>query len=217
MTTTYKTVPELLFWYYNFIFNRFLNKNMIPRPSFVEEATPLPCAVIDSTASFIELLFNEDFDKTDYTINFKQTSIWPRSISKRLIVYGNFGQVFILDKTGSNIFNLQNIDIFMLDKLLEYRVSNVFDETGITFISDSTSVITNLSTNLSRMVFLYLDLVVNGEDQSFELDDSVLFPYERKLLDLMYETFLIEKFFLNRANLTDSRPSVLYTSDAAGP
>jgi hypothetical protein len=75
----------------------------------------------------------------------------------------------------------------MLDKLLEYRL----DGTSVTLVDiDSTA----LSTNLSILIYRYLDLRINNNYQLY--NNTTLIANLSIILEVSYEAYLIEKMFL---------------------
>jgi len=185
-------IPELNYYFGEFVRNTKLNKYQIKSPaSFLES--------IITPKSFIELLFNDSWPSiyTDYIYCYRQEtsqSAWPSSIKNRINLYSNSSQYYVLadsnesgiDSTSSNIFLLQQDDLTMLDKLLEYRL----DGTSVT-IADIDS--TALTTNLSILIYQYLDLKINNNYQAY--NNTVLIADQSKILEVMYEEYVIENMF----------------------
>jgi hypothetical protein len=120
---------------------------------------------------------------------------WPKDVATRLSIYPVSGRCFLSDwdppEADVNLFNLEANDITMLDKLLEFR----------TVDSTSTVVIdidyNDLTTNLSKMIFLYLDLKINGNYERY--NNEILISDEGLVLECCYEVYLVESMFNSRA------------------
>ena len=166
-----KLVPELNYYFATFLRNSILNKYRITYPAVLD------CPCLDENKSFIRLLFDDNWPKTYtlYTYLYREVNItyWPEAVRTRLALYPISGTSFVSDADSTadiDLFHLQDDDTLMLDKLLEYRTA------------DSTSIVTltmdyvDLSTNLSKMIFLYLDLKINGSYERY--NDEVLISGE---------------------------------------
>lgn len=186
-----KFIPELNYYYGNFVKNSRLNKYKIKIPPLFSESIVTP-------KSFLQLLFDDNWPNiyTNYIFCYRQEtsqSAWPSVIKDRINLYSNSSQYYILDDTNNidssaaNIFSLQSDDITMLDKLLQYRL----DSSSVT-IADIDS--TSLSTNLSLMIYRYLDLQINDNYQPY--NNTTLIADSSIILEVMYESYLIEKMFL---------------------
>lgn len=183
-----KFVPELNFYFGEFVKNTRLNKYQMKSPSSFSESIITP-------KSFIELLFNNSWPQlyTDYIYHYRQEtsqSAWASTIKDRINLYSNSSQYYVLansnenlDSTSSNIFLLQQDDIMMLDELLKYRLDK-------TITLDSTAVLT---TNLSTMIYLYLDLKVNNNYQVYNNTNLIADP--SIILEVSFESYLIENMF----------------------
>jgi len=150
--------------------------------------------------SFIELLFSDSWPKiyTDYIYCYRQEtsqSSWPSTVRDRINLYSNSSQYYMLansnegglDSTSTNIFQLQSDDITMLDKLLEYRL----DGTSVTLADiDSTSLLTNLSI----LIYRYLDLKINNNYHAY--NNTTLIADSSKILEVSYESYVIENMFI---------------------
>ncbi len=190
MLTSTIFIPELNYYSGMFLKSISLNKNHLPISAEFSENYIIP-------TSFIQLLFDDNWSKNFNNYKYLYTRMiskysWPQTFRDRLLIYPNSAQYYILspeDSTSStniNIFNLQNDDFLLLDKLLQYRL----DTTSVTIIDiDSTA----LTTNLSVLIYKYLDLKLNNNYQSY--NDTILISDETKPLEVLYESFLIENFF----------------------
>ena len=108
------------------------------------------------------------------------------------------------DEEGRNLFLLQDDDFTLLDALLIYRNDStglvVIDSTGTTTLEyDSTAdvyVLTTcldcLSTELSKLIFVYLDLLINKNLTNYSTDDPISTEYS---LQTVYELFVLDKYF----------------------
>lgn len=207
-------VPELQHWFNNFIVHSVVNKNFIPFPV---DIAPLYLGA----NSFIELLFNDNYSKHSYEYRYAQETnpfCIPRQVFMRIQVYPGASKYLRLDPTGNNVFNLQQDDFTLLDSLLAYRDSTavvILDTTG-TAIFDATAQILyahydNLSTNLSKMIYLYLDLMINENYQRY---NNLILLSNQTLLDCCFEAYLIEQYY----NFMSQRvPSLIYTPPYGGP
>jgi len=174
-----------------------LNKYKVPLPVKIDEN-------LIKEGSFIELLFANDFPYPTYEYRYKEIEIdfWPSSIRQRIAIYPSTTLVE-LAPDGSNILDLQVEDFRMLDVLLRYRQDStsvqIYDTTGNIIITDTTSLVTisgdpdTLSTPLSKLIFLYLDLHINSNlDSYFRLPAIVS---DCSLIATAFELKLIEDYF----------------------
>jgi hypothetical protein len=185
-----KLVPELQYYFSTFLRASTLNKYSITYPAVLD------CPCLDQNKSFIRLLFDDNWPKTytSYRYLYREETnkgSWPEQVKTRLCLYPVSGKCYLSDRdppeANINLFNLQDDDILVLDKLLEYRCA------------DSTSIITLdidynlLTTNLSKMIFLYLDLKINGSYERY--NDETLISAESSVLECLYEVYLGENMF----------------------
>lgn len=197
-------IPELQFWYNNFVTNSIVNKNEIPAPVPVDE-------IFLPKKSFIEMLFNENYSYNEYITLYKEEiskSCWPQSTAARLCIYPSSAKYMVLNDQGTNFFTLQNDDLIMLDALLAYRQDStsvtIIDSTSVSIVTDATANITTLyanfnilQTTLSKLIFLYLDLKIYGNYQNY---DNLLLVTTGTLLETMFETLLIDEYFAYMTN-----------------
>jgi len=203
MTLPYSTslVQELQYWFNRVILERNLNKDKIPHPVLIPQIYLKP-------KSFVELLFNESYPYTSYEYFYQDLaskSGWPALVRDRIAIYPSSKVYEICDSTAAfNLFQLKPHDITLLNALLAYRV----DSTSVTLI-DSTSVVlvdstsTNqvtlyaslgaLNTDLSKLIYLYLKLKVDGDTSLYDTTTLISKSYE--VLESCYEAFLIEQYF----------------------
>lgn len=196
-------VPELEIYARRFIIDSKINKFGVPfPPELLTTGFPL--------GSFITMLFDECYDLTYYKylyVEIQDKLSWPAIIRRRLNVYPVSARYMELnDDTGRNLFNLQTDDFTLLDALLVYRTDStsliLVDTTSITtttLVYDSTTGYTTLTTSLdslttelSQLIFVYLDLVVNQNTSNYESNVPISTDYS---LQTVYELFVIDKYF----------------------
>jgi hypothetical protein len=205
-------VPELQHWFNQFVVSSVVNKNFIPFPV---DIAPLYLG----QNSFIELLFNDNYSKHSYEYRYKQesASCIPRQVFLRIMVYPSAAKYLILDAAGDNVFTLQQDDFTLLDALLKYRDETsvtIIDTTGVAVFDSTTSILyahyDSLSTNLSKMIYLYLDLKINSNFQRY---NNLTLISNSTLLDCCFEAYLIEQYY----NFMSQRvPSLIYTPPYGG-
>lgn len=138
-------------------------------------------------ACFLELLFSQTFSHQYY--NYKFTTLEYTYLSKpireRLKASYNSSTCYVSSDSTSdeNIFSLRYSDIEMLDKLLEYRTTSTTDISGITY--------TNLTTNLSKLIYIYLDLVVNSGYS--KLNDATVLSSSNNILESLFEIYVVNE------------------------
>ncbi len=195
-------VKELQYWFNKFIITTNLNRDFIPTPA------EIPDYIVnnnDEDNSFLRLLFDDSWNKTNYNYYFlknidKQT--WPYLIRDRLGIYPMNSQYYesTTDSTsGINFFILQNDDFLLLDSLLIYR-NNPLNFT----ITDSTSNILIgfdlqvnfdlLSTELSKLIYVYLMLKKNSDFSKYENLPGII-SSSNNILNTLYEKYVIENLF----------------------
>jgi hypothetical protein len=195
----WKFILELQYWFNYAVINQFVNKDGIYFPSTVDEDSLIPC-------SFIELLFNDNYSCDNYKYLFtrsEDSQTWPSSIRSRLMLYPTTVSFWYPSESGTNLFNLESDDITLLDTLLSYRS----DSTGVTIITDTTStyiidttagitLYTNyniLSTNLSKLIFTYLDFKINQRYSRY--NNRTLIASNNNVIELCYETYVLDEIF----------------------
>ncbi len=195
-------VPELQHWMNRFILKQKINKFREPPPSDID-------VLYLTRTSFIEMLFNDDYALDSYEWKWKIETHFeciPRAAVRRLQVYPTSYKYLVMDETeGDNVFNLQTDDFTMLDALLAYRT----DETSVTIIDstattvfDSTSNIligglSSLTTELSQLIWLYLDLEIRGNSDAYNSDTPIS---TGGFIETCYEQYVVNKFFIFLSN-----------------
>lgn len=197
--TSYSVVPELQHFYNNFVVSSTLNKDKIPIPV---DIAPLYMG----RNSFIEMLFNESYSQTNYEYRYsRETNSFsiPRNVFNRIMVYPGSSQYLYLDSSGTNIFNLQSVDFTLLDALLAYRMDStslviIDSTTSISLVSDTTGIsiltcdFSTLTTELSKLIYLYLTLKIYDRYQDY---NNMLLVSTCGMLETCYESFVVEKYF----------------------
>ena len=176
----YTLVPELQFWFNKFLISAEVNKEQIPIPSAPPET------FMSTDKSFIRLLFDDNWPGYEnYNIYFKELdrSFWPGPVATRLSISPG-SSYYVSDSTGTNLFKLEDDDINLLDKLLTYRLDSTnADISDIEFSS--------LKTNLSKLIFLFLDLQINGNYENYNTEELI----SQNLLEYCYECYVLDKMF----------------------
>jgi len=191
-----KLIPELNYWFNYAMTRSVLNKHQIPIP-------PTFDSTYLSIKSFIELLFNENYSYDEYKYFYEEYGSaysWPSPIRERIMVYANSAKCYKMccDAT-TNIFILQQDDLTMLDGLLAYRQDEtgvtLIDTTGVTQITGSQIAVNYdaLSTCLSKLIYHYLNLKINGSYSAF--DNQTLISCPQDVLASCYEAYVIEEVF----------------------
>lgn len=147
---------------------------------------PIECI---TRGSFIELLFNDDdwnFDTYKYKFKKLDKFLWPEGIRYRLSVGQN--ELYIpcdtTDALGINLFKLKDDDHDLLKRLVDYRLD------GTCVLSDI--VFDYLQTNLSRLIYGYLDFSINKSIDVICNYEPIL---DSSVLDSLYEVYIYEKVF----------------------
>jgi len=191
-----KLVPDLQHFFEKFIRFSVVNRSQIPSPVTVDDAY-IP------QRSFIELLFNNDYSYTSYEYRYIESasrSTIPLEFLESIMLYPSSGQYMNLDESGTNFFLLQSNDFTLLDALLSYRIDSIaltmIDTTGVNTF-DTTSVIlyadfSSLSTPLSKLIYLYLDLKARRNTSNY---NNINLVSNGDLLSSCYETYVLDEFF----------------------
>jgi hypothetical protein len=189
MINSTNLVPDIQYWFEIFVRTSIMNKNLASFSSTISSTYLL------ENKSFIRLLFDDSWPVTltEYSYLFEELTnklSIPYDFRTRLMVYPQTGKYYqCVDSTSTvtfNIFNLQSDDITLLDRLLSYRL----DSTSATIIDIDYSVLT---TNLSKMIYLYLDLKINDSYANF--DNTTPLSDTTNLLENCYEMYVCESLF----------------------
>ena len=194
-------VPEFQHYFHDFVLNSTVNKNQIPMPVDIDP-------MFLTSGSVVELLCSESFPYDTYTYlysNLEDLLCWPTLTRQRLMIYPS-SKYLVPGTEGDNIFNLQADDFTMLDVLLQYRN----DATSVTLI-DTTSItisvtidttagyvvvqgnVNALTTPLSKLIFLYLDLHLNANYRGYAQFSSAI--SDCSMLATCFELKLIDDYF----------------------
>lgn len=183
-------IPELEYWFYNFLLSSYLNLNQVPYP-----ATLYNDIYLGQKNSFIRLLFDDEWpeDLNDYNFLYRyysNKSAWPSLIRDRLCIYRS-AKYYAIDDTqaddSENFFSLAQDDLLMLDKLLEFRTGEL-DTTASVQIEYE-----DLTTSLSKLIHIFLDLKLDGNYSNFDLTN--IMSESNSLLETLYEIYLLEHIF----------------------
>jgi hypothetical protein len=145
--------------------------------------------------SFIRLLFDDNWPTTFTTYQYMFYQVTnllsvPENYRTRLMVYPSSGRYFnCIDSTaeiGINLFNLQMDDIILLNSLLSYRL----DSTSTTIIDIDYN---SLTTNLSKLIYTYLDLKINKNYANF--DSTIPISSIYSVIENCYEMYVCETLF----------------------
>lgn len=192
-------VPELQISAHDYILNSVVNKyNVQFPPELLSTCIP--------PGSFITMLFDETYDLDYYKYLYAEVEdklSWPQIIKRRLNVYPVSAKYMELnDDNGRNLFNLEQDDFTMLDALLAFRqdaTSVVLIDTTSVSIIDTTAGLTivraglnALSTELSKLIFVYLDLEINKNTSNYSTDTPISTDDP---LETVFELLVIDKYF----------------------
>jgi len=203
-------VPELQLWTNRFVMGSSVNRYEVPYPVYdLTHCYP--------QGSFISMLFDDNFpyDYYEYLYAEKPDRLsWPWIVRQRLLIYPRSAKYMIINnQTGENLFLLQQDDFTMLDGLLAYRVatydSTATDSTSVVLIDDSSSPVaiaydstsgittitaslTTLNTELSKLIFVFLDLCLNQNTSNYDTTVPISTSHG---LQTIYELYVIDKYF----------------------
>lgn len=180
-------VPELDYFFHEYWKTRGeFSIHEIPDPVILSDVS------IIKSGSFIELLFSENFSEDTYRYLFlkRLISSFSRPIRERLLVTKALQpymcETTVSDSIGTvNIFSLENDDILLLNHLLEYRTGEAVDLSSTDY--------NLLNTNLSKMIYLYLDLVVNGNYTNMNSETPI--SDSTSVIEVLYEIYLINETY----------------------
>ena len=215
--TSYTIVPELQHWYNHFVVeSAIVTKDRVPPPVDIPE---LYLSNISFITMLFNDEYCQDSYEYNYT---QETNVLciPRIAYDRMIVYPGSSQYVNIDPNGENIFALQADDFTLLDALLKYRTLicdstgvetacgvdatsfdlAVIDSTDVSFVCDTTGTgictlnasLGSLSTELSKLIYLFLDLKVNGNYSNYNNTSLIS---TGGLLQSCYESYLIDQYY----------------------
>ena len=196
-------VAEFQHYFHDFVLGSTVNKNQIPMPVDIDP-------MFLTKQSVVELIFSETFPYNSYYYLYGDgptNASWPLLVRQRLMIYPS-SKYLIPGETGNNIFNLQADDFLMLDVLLRYRhdstsvvlIDTTADSTSIIIVdSTATGIVTitgsvsGLHTPLSKLIFLYLDLHLNGNYLGYYNIPAII--SDCSMLATVFELKLIDDYF----------------------
>jgi hypothetical protein len=212
-------VPELQLWANRFVMGSSVNKYEVPYPVYDLTHCYLP-------GSFISMLFDDTYclDHYHYLYADKEDRLsWPWVVRQRLLIYPRSARYMTIDPVnGENLFLLQQDDFTMLDALLALRMatcdSTTCDSTALILIDDSTAPVSfdstsgvivaslaTLNTELSKLIFLFLDLCINNNVDNYCSSDVPISTSHA--LQTLYELYVMDKYFeIVSARRTDITP-----------
>lgn len=159
-----------------------INPDEIDRTNFIEV---LFCeAITDSTAA-------EPYEYSSFRYKFRiidDPYLFDSFTRRRSRVYNSTTRYYKCDNDENsviNIFRLKSDDLLLIRKLLEYKQTGSTDISGIVF--------NNLTTNLSKLIYLYLDLKINNDYSLY--DNNILISDATSILENAFEAYLIQEMF----------------------
>ena len=185
-----RITADLQYWYDHFVVNhKGLNKHQFQFPArnkIYEQ-------------SFIELLFNDQYDKTSYRYMYREIldkQSWPDSIRTRMMLNPDTAHYYIADgddpeEYNINLYDIQSHDIVMMDRLLVYRL----EPQNSTLVGIDYDI---LDTALAKMIYIYLELKLTGVYSKY--DNSAIFTTRVNSLETCYETYLTQNIFEHVSN-----------------
>ena len=136
--------------------------------------------------SFFDLLFNNSYIYDYYVTTFKEVSItfFQKKIRERLHCTGKLFKFYVSDiEADIDLYSIDTEQTQMLDLLLQYRLENNIDLSVIDYES--------LQSNLSKLIFIYLDFFVNDNYQNF--NNINLISDENNTLETLFEIYVINE------------------------
>jgi hypothetical protein len=187
----YKIVPDLLYYTNQYVVDSVANKYQIPFPPSFD------ITKLGDNKSFIRLLFDENWprDFTSYRYLFRYESCMnsaASSISSRMRLYPERSELYVCDSDSTavcnlNIFDLKEDDITMLDLLLLYRIDS-------TAVNISSIVYADLSTVLSKLIYIYLVFKLTRDYSLFDVETPL--SDSSMILEGFYESYLVDIIFI---------------------
>jgi hypothetical protein len=177
-----KFIPELNYWFEQFNLSSTLNKDLLFFSSSFSE-------LFLNRKSFIELMFNDNYSQDEYIYKYLENTnkgSWPQTLLNRLMIYPLESKYYECNEEGENLFQLESVDLVLLDTLLEYRLDS--DSTSIIILSYS-----ECDTDLSKLIQIYLDFQINGNYSNYDNEDLV--SDSNNVLNQMFEQYLLNSYF----------------------
>lgn len=183
--------PDLLYYTNSFVLSSVANKFKIQfSPTFLD-------SYLSENKSFIRLLFDKNWNHNNYRYLFREEinkSNIPSDLLRRMMIYPT-SKYYVCDSDNPeicniNLFNLQNDDKMMLDKLLQYRIDTTSTSIEINY--------DDLSTKLSKLIYIYLNFKINND---YSLVDQNPISNEEEILENFYEALISDTIFNYISNL----------------
>lgn len=148
-----------------------------------------------SDLSVFSLLFNNVFYETEYIKKFRELDMsfseLSVSLRDRLRGSSNIIRSFVVDTSGSDILFNDYEMTYMLDRLLEYRVYG-------TLLYALDVQFDELDNNLSKLIYIYLDLMINDNFKAIEdylpLSDSTV------IIENLFELYVLNEAYRKELN-----------------
>lgn len=192
-----KFVPELDYYFSNYwrVRGEITTENVpISAIDFFSEG-------LFSGKSFLKLLFDEVFEETEYNYLFTRRNLTslPVSVRERIRYSGKVSHVFYStdNETKENIFDINEENVLLLNKLFEYRTISISDISDINY--------EELENDLSKLIYIYLNMVLN--DDFGVLNNQLTLSDSENKLSNMFELYVINeahKKIKNMSRLNDS-------------
>jgi len=197
MTCPNRVVPDLLYYTALYVTNSTASKYSIPFPATFDIES-----LVDNK-SFIRLMFDEAWDGTSvtsYRYLYRQEDCQntaAETTKRRMAVHSVQSYFYICDSDSTatcniNVFDLSQDDLDMLDVLLQYRIDS-------TSVNISTIVYDDLSTNLAKLIYCYLNFKINHDIEVFT--DLTPISSSDNILENFYESFIADKIFIYLSSL----------------
>jgi len=197
-----KVVPDLLYYTAKYVKNSTSNEYGIPFPAAFDVE-----ALVENK-SFIRLLFDESWncrEETTYRYLYREEdckNTASETIKRRMNVTYPQSYFYICDSDSTpvcniNVFDLRQDDLGMLDLLLQYRI----DSSSVSLID---TVYDNLNTNLSKLIYCYLDFKINNNYTLFDTVTPISSNYS--VLENFYESFIADTIFIYLSGITVDPP-----------
>ena len=164
-----------------------------------------PRGLYPSRVCFLELLFNNHYSESSFNYYFRRESVTvcPKPVWQRLNTIGTVPTFFctdstcdfVTDTTGNihvianhcsseeNLFNIEEEEAILLYYLLQYRLGSTFD---LTF------PITTLTKPLSKLIYIYLDMMLHYNYEYFYTYPDVI-ASSNNILETMFELYVMNE------------------------
>jgi len=188
-----KYIPEL-----EIAFNNYWRSNAEITLSNVPLSSTINNSIMISDTIF-ELLFNNNYSYSNFNYLLKEIQILSleKQIRERLRYSRSLIKVYITDSTNGtdNIFSISNNDLTILNMLVDYRKNIIPNISLFNYVNSS---------NLSKLIYIYLDLMINNNYQKIE---DMLVSSSNNILESLFELYVINeshKYMKTSSFLIDS-------------